>query len=369
MDKILGVINLVNEASFLKELTAHRCLASVPFGGRYRLIDFTLTNFINAGITKVAIFPRERFRALMDHLGSGKEWDLDRQTEDGLYILPPAHPNEPIKGDLQQFYDHIEMFKRSTANTVVISPGVHVNKIDFNDVIKAHRANDADVTVVYKTYDGSRVYKPLFHKCEITETGDLLDVEFFTLPKKGDPVLLETYVIDKDLLISLMETCIDNEEYSFLKDIVKAHLGDYKIKGYEFKGEMLFFHSIKSFYQCQLDLLNPDKGHSFFSEGGEVLTKIKHEAPARFGSTSSVSNSLIANGCEIDGQVENCVLFRGVKVHKGAIVKNSIIMQKGEIEEGAYIENVIADKQVTITKNRHVESQGEPRVIKKLEVM
>ena len=353
----------------MKDLTPNRCLASVRFGGRYRLIDFTLSNFINSDITKVAIFPSERFRSLMDHLGSGKEWDLDRQTGGGLYILPPIHSNDTIKGDLQSFYDHIEIFKRTPAENVIISPGVHVNKIDFNAVIQEHRQSGADITVLYKDYCGSPVQKPFYHKCEVNETGDIQDIEFFTAPKLGDHVMLETYIINKDLLISFIEECIKNEEYSFLKDVVKANLQLCKVKGYHYTDAMFFIHSTESFYQSQLQFLNPEIMQNFFNDNWEVFTKIKHEAPARFGSTSSVSHSLIANGCEIDGIVENSVLFRGVKIHRGAVVRNSIIMQKGEIKEGAYVENVIADKQVTISQHRAIKGDSEPIVIRKLEVL
>ncbi|WEG13832.1 glucose-1-phosphate adenylyltransferase subunit GlgD [Pullulanibacillus sp. KACC 23026] len=368
MDKVLGVINLVNESHYLKELTSHRCLSSVPFGGRYRLIDFTLSNFINADMTQVAIFPKERYRSLMDHLGSGKEWDLDRQTG-GLYILPPLQATDSIKGDLQQFHDHLEIFKRTCCREVIISPGIHVNKIDYNRVIRTHRENGADLTVIYKAYDGQPVHKPMYHKCELDEQGNVKDIDLFTIPKLGDPVLLETYVIKKEILIGLIEECVGNEEYSFLKDVVKAHLQSLNVMGYPFLGKMFFIHSIESFLDCQLQLLDPELSHSLFYEDWDVLTKIKHEAPARFGDSSFVSNSLIANGCEIDGTVENSVLFRGVKVHPGAFVKNSIIMQKGEIEEGAYIENVIMDKQGRISSHRTLRGHHDPILVKKSEVI
>lgn len=368
MDKVLGVINLVNENHYLRELTAHRCLASVPFGGRYRLIDFTLSNFINADLTKVAIFPRERFRSLMDHIGSGKEWDLDRQSG-GLYILPPLQSHDSVKGDLQQFHDHLELFERTICEDVIIAPGTHVNKIDFNQVIQAHRDTGADLTIVYKAYNGSPVHKPMYHKCELDQWGHVEDIDLFTIPKIGDPVLLETYVIKKEVLISLIKECVENEEYSFIKDAVKANLHALNVVGYAFEGDMFFIHSIDSFYQSQLDFLNPDLFRKFFYEGWEIFTKIKHEAPSKFGDTAKVSHSLIANGCEIEGTVENSVLFRGVKVHRGAIIKNCIIMQKVEIEAGAYLENIIIDKQVRITPGRTLISQDDPKVIKKAEVV
>ena len=365
MREVLGVINLMNEYPFLKELTSSRCLASVPFGGRYRLIDFTLSDFIHADITQVAVFAKEKYRSLMDHLGSGKEWDLDRHSG-GLYILPPLHPGERMKGDLQQFFDHIMFFQRSPANTVIISPGHHVCEMDYNDLIDFHNQNQADITVVYKEYKGTPVQKPVYHQCSITEHDNVSDIQLYTKPRTGDLVCLETYCMNKNLLVELIYKCVENDEYDLLKDVIKANLQQYRVKGYRLPGEMQFIHSIDSFYESNMAFLNQKVMHAFFNDKRDVFTKIKHEAPTRYGHGSKVSHSLIANGCDIQGVVENSILFRGVTVQKGAIVKNSIIMQKSVIEEGAIVENVITDKQAKITKEKVIKG---PKVIKKTEVI
>lgn len=368
MRNVLGVINLVNEKSILKELTHHRCLASLPFGGRYRMIDFTMSNFMNVSVSKVAIFTKDKYRSLMDHLGSGKEWDLDHRSQ-GLFILPSIHPDEKIKGDIQQFYDHLEFFQRATADTVIIAPGHHISKIDFNDVIKEHERKNADITVLYKNYDGATVKRPLYHQCSLDSDDQVRDINLYTVPKDGDHICLETYVIKKQLLIDLIKNCIEYDEYDFLKDIVKANLLNLKVQGYQFTGYMPFIHSLETYHTSNMDFLDPAILRNFFYDSWEVFTKIKHEAPAEFANSSKVSNSLIANGCIIEGTVENSIIFRGVKVKKGAVVKNSIIMQKGDIEEGARIENVITDKQVIITKNQIIASRNKPIVIKKEEVI
>ncbi|MBS4173066.1 glucose-1-phosphate adenylyltransferase subunit GlgD [Bacillus sp. FJAT-49736] len=368
MDSVVGVINLINEKPFLKELTYNRCLASVPFAGRYRMIDFTLSNFIHAQVKSVAVFTKEKYRSIMDHLGSGKEWDLDRHSG-GLFILPPIHPDQKIKGDLQQFYDHIEFFQRSIADTVIITPGHHVCKIDFNDIILQHRHHKADITVIYKKYDGTPALKPIYHGCTVNQAGEVVDIDLYTFPKNDHDICLETYVINKYVLIELIKKCVENDEYDFLKDMVKANLNKLKVMGYQFKGSMPFIHSIESFHAGNMAFLNREYADSFLDNEWTVFTKIKHEAPAKYSSTSTVSNSLIANGCEIEGTVENSIIFRGVKVKKGATVKNSIIMQKSEIGEGAYLDHVITDKQVMITNDRVVKGDEQPIVIKKAEML
>ncbi|OIK12691.1 glucose-1-phosphate adenylyltransferase subunit GlgD [Bacillus sp. MUM 13] len=368
MDNVLGIINLINEKRYLKELTSYREFAAVPFAGRYRLIDFTLSNFIHAQISQVAVFTKDNTRSIMDHLGSGKEWDLDRRSG-GLFILPPVHPDVQIKGDLQEFYNHLEFFERTSADTVIISPGHHVSKIDFNEILEEHKRNNADITVVYKDYDGEPVQKLVYHTCSVDFEDNILDLELFTSPQSGDHVCLETFVIDKAILIDLIKKCVENDEFDLLKDAVKANLNKLCVKGYHFKGEMPFIHSLETFHQSNMEFLNPEKIRSYFYDSWDVYTKVKHEAPAKYSNTSSVSHSLIANGCDIEGTVENSIIFRGVKVKKGAYVKNSIIMQKGEIEEGAHVENVITDKQVRITKDKMLIGESQPRVVKKAETI
>ncbi len=369
MENVLGIINLINEKPYLEELTSYRAMASVPFAGRYRLIDFTMANFIHAQVSQVAVFTKDHTRSIMDHLGSGKEWDLDRRSG-GLFILPPLQMDETIKGDLQPFYDHLEFFQRAdTVDSVIISPGHHVSKIDFSDVIAEHRKCEADITVLYKDYNGEPVQKLIYHTLSLDRNGTVQDIELFTAPKKGEHVCLETFVIKKDLLIELIKTCVENNEYDFLKDAVKANLHRVNVKSYHFTDYMPFIHSVETFHASNMEFLNPDLIHSYFYDSWDVYTKIKHEAPAKYSSTSRVSNTLIANGSEIEGVVENSIISRGVKIKKGAYVKNSIIMQKGVIEEGAYVENVITDKQVKITRNQTIIGEVQPRVVKKAEII
>lgn len=368
MGNVLGIINLINEKQYLKELTTHRNVASVPYAGRYRLIDFTMSNFVNSDISLVAVFPKEKYLSVMDHLGSGKEWNLDRRRS-GLFILPPIHPNELVSGDMKQFHDHLSFFKRANADTVIITPGNHVCKMDFNEVLAFHKENEADITVVYKDFPNSLVEKPVYHQCQVDGEGNIRDISLYNIPKQGDHICLETYVISKSLLINLIENCMENKECDFLKDAVKANIHQLNIKGFHFTGELPFIHSIESYHESNMKLLDPSVIQTFFNEDWSIFTKIKHEAPANYALTSNVTNSLVANGCDIEGTVENSILFRGVKVRKGAVVKNSIIMQRSEIGEGAVVENTITDKEVKITSDQVVVGEHKPKVIKKAEVI
>lgn len=364
MENVLGIINLINETHYLKGLTAHRNVASVPFAGRYRLIDFTLSNFKNAGITLVGVFPKERYLSVRDHLVAGKEWNMDRRNG-GIYILLPINPYESVVGDIKQFHDHKGFFQRANADTVIITPGHHVCKMDYNEIIDFHQQSGADVTFVFKDFPNSAVEKPIYHTCLMNNEGKVTDINLYHIPHEGDHVSLETYVIRKSTFIDLISKCAFHDEYDFLKDAIKANLHHLKVKGFHFTGDLPFIHSIKSFHASNMIFLNPNVQKNFLSEDWSISTKVKYEAPAKYSKTANVYNSFIANGCNIEGTVENSILFRGVKVRKGAVVKNSIIMEKGEIEEGAFVENVITDKEVKISNEKVVIGKRQPIVINK----
>jgi glucose-1-phosphate adenylyltransferase len=362
MDQLMGVINLGNEKELLEDLTKHRCAASVPFGGRYRLIDFTLSSFVNSGIHNVGVFATKKYRSLLDHLGSGKEWDLDRQ-KDGLFILPPHDSNGGYKGDIQHFYEHLPYFERSKEDYVLLTQGSLVWNIDFRHVLKEHKKQDADITLVYKDY--TQEQQAVYHTLDVDESEGVQNIHLDAAVKQGDNVFLHTYLMKKSLFIDVLKETFEQGKHDFIIEALLANLGRYNVQGFHFKGYMPFIHSVESFYNHSMDLLDANVLQQLFYNRGFIYTKVKHEPPAKYLQDSKVVNSLIANGCMIEGKVENSILFRGVKVHKGAVIRNSIIMQKGEIGEGAVLENVILDKDVKISKQRILKGEKTPAVIAK----
>ncbi|TLS37512.1 glucose-1-phosphate adenylyltransferase subunit GlgD [Pseudalkalibacillus caeni] len=368
MAKVIGVINLGNEREQLQELTNHRSMASVPFAGRYRLIDFTLSNMINAGVHNVAVFTRKKYRSLLDHLGSGKEWDLDRQ-QGGLFILPPPDYAMDLEGDIQHFKQNMAFFNRSRADYVLVSNGNLVWNIDFTHVFNFHEEMEADITVIFKEFNDEKVDTEKFDTLEENEQGWISSINRDVSPKPGDRVYLDTFFIKKELLLDMIQKCDEQGDNLTLVDAVKDKIDRFKIAGYHFKGYFPFIQSLESFYRHSMALLDPNVSQELFFNRGLIYTKVKHEPPAKYMELSDVQNSLIANGCVIEGTVENSILFRGVKVHKDAVVKNSIVMQKSEIGEGAYLENVILDKDVKVSPGKEIAGDNVPTVIAKSTVL
>lgn len=368
MKSLMGVINLDYEHDFLNELTYFRCGAAVPFAGRYRLVDFVISSMVNSSITDIAVFARRKYRSLMDHLGTGDPWDLDRKRG-GLFILPPDwnDPTDISQGDLQHFHNNRDFFNRGQASYVLISGSQHVCNINYDDVFQFHLENGADVTVIFKQIDNlDNEYKQC-HKIEFDKNGRVTSINN---DHENHHVSLDMLIIKKDLLMNLVDDCIAHGHDHFFRDGIMHRVAELKIFAYEYKGFHAVINSLESFYKHNLALLNPNVYRQLFSREQVILTKVKDEPPAKYLSHANVQNSLVANGCVIDGKVENSILFRGVHIEKGAVIKNSIIMQRCEIKENAHVENVILDKDITLSKDRVLIGASElPFVVAKRKVM
>ena len=349
MKQLMGVINLDHELDNLNELTYFRSGAAVPFASRYRLIDFVLSNMMRADLESVGLFVRRKYRSLMDHLGDGKSWDMNRK-HGGLFILPPDwnDPTDTSLGDLQHFHNNLDFFKRAAAKYVVFSGTQHITTMDIEDMYKYHLEKGADVTVVYKKIDQLQPEHELCQRVEVDEDHNVTSIHH---EKDHHNLYLDMFIMEKALFLERVKYSIAHGESYFFRDVIQKNRHGLKIAGYEYKGYHAVINSLESYYKNSLELLEPDNYFSLFKEN-PVQTKIKYEAPTRYLESADVSNSLIANGCIIAGKVENSVVFRGVQVRKGARITNSVIMQKCIIEENAVIENVIMDKDVHLSKDR-----------------
>lgn len=357
MENVMGVINLVNEKEGLKELTLHRHLSAVPFGGRYRLIDFPLSNMVNSGINDVAVFTKGKYRALIDHLGKGKDWDLDR-NRGGLYLLPPFNQSsDQLKGDLQYFYEHFDYFYRGKQDYVLLSNGHLIFNMDYRSAFEFHQKVGADITILYKEIENEIDEFKNCRRIQVNEQNRLLSFE------PSNKVFMEVIILEKSLLLDLIKSNIEKGLYHLIIDGIGRNLSQLQVYGYPYQGYLANIDSIQTYHQRNMDLLNPQLWKSLFFEPHQISTKVKNEPPTKYLRESNVTNTIVANGCVIEGTIENSILFRGVKVHKGAQIKNSIILQKCEIGENARLENVILDKEVRVTMGQHLKGNVESPIV------
>jgi glucose-1-phosphate adenylyltransferase len=358
MKNILGLINLHEDGELLKEIARERPLAAIPFGGRFRIIDFILSNMVNSGIQAVGIVLKQQSRSLMDHLRSGKEWDLARKR-DGLFILPPPdhihYTNSIYKGDLEHFYNQADFIRGSRQDYVLIACSHIIYNFNFYDAYQSHLENRADITVLYKEVQPCPGKS--FSQATLVSVGAdgwVTDMEVKVGKIAGGTIGLEAFIMSKELLLQIIDDCIAIGEFDLTKEGIIKNIRRYKVRGFPFRGYMAKINSIPDYYQASMELLSQDVCRELFNESGPIYTKVKDEAPVNYREQAIVSNSMVANGCIIEGRVENSLLFRGVRVHKGAIIKNSIIMQQGTVGANATLENVICDKYVTISAGKRL---------------
>ncbi|MGN0818425.1 MAG: glucose-1-phosphate adenylyltransferase subunit GlgD, partial [Candidatus Coproplasma sp.] len=342
----VGVIfSSINDEQ-VPELTKVRSKGSIPYGGRYRLVDFALSNMVNSGITTVGMITKNNYQSLMDHLGSGKEWDLARK-EGGLILLPPYSDESEIlyKNRLEALKGAMAFLKKCKEDFVVIADSDAVYKLDYSKVIEQHVAKNADITMVYHEHEEGAVKSYM-----MLETDNDDKVTSIAVNQHGDGIrkhYINVFVARTSFLLNLIQTAISRGLSSFSGDILVPGLKTYNIYGYKFEGYYQNIDSLESFFKANMDLLDKQTRKELFGNR-DVYTKVNDAPPAKFTETAKVTNSLVHDGCLIEGTVENCILFRGVKIGKGTVVKNSIIMSENVIGENCNISYVVSDKDSAI---------------------
>ncbi|MBO6116374.1 MAG: glucose-1-phosphate adenylyltransferase subunit GlgD [Ruminococcus sp.] len=349
---VLGLIFASMHDSYVSELTKQRTMGSIPFGGRYRLIDFPLSNFVNSGVSEVGVITKSNYGSLLDHLGSGRDWDLSRK-KGGLHLLPPYSQTGGIyKGRLDALAGIWGFVEHSNAKYVILSNCDVVATIDFNPVLKQHKETEADITLIYSKgiYDSTKnnCATILEFKEDNSLGGVLVDPDISGECNQW----LDMMIVSKDFLKKIVSDASSRNLYSFTREILQNKSADYKILGYEHKDFFMRIDSVQNYYRANHMLLEKDKRAALFKSKLPVYTKIGDNGPAKYGLESNIKNSLIADGCIIEGTVENSILFRGVRIGKGAVIKDSVIMQGTRIGNNCSISSVITDKNVEISDDK-----------------
>ena len=348
--KALGIIfsNIHNET--IDELTRKRTSASIPFGGRYRLIDFALSNLINANIVNVGVLAQKNYQSLMDHVGSGKDWDLSRKNG-GLVIFPPygSYKSDILYSNrLEALISIRGWIEKQKEDYVVLMDCDSANVIDLTDVLRQHINNHADITILYRS--GICTPDLASHMdLQLDETNRVVKADLKSKVGQVTNSSINVWIINRRLLQGLLEDATSQGLESFHRDILFNNIKSLKIYGHQHTGSYLHVNTMENYFKHSMSLLNEETRDKLFSiKNHRVYTKVRDSAPTRYGFDAHVENSFIADGCEIEGTVINSVLFRGVKVGKGTVIKNSILMQDTITGSNVALNYVVTDKNVTI---------------------
>lgn len=344
----------------IPELTRKRTLGSVPFGGRYRLIDFTLSSMVNSGISKVGVVTHNNYQSLLDHLGNGKDWDLARRSG-GIKILPPyiasfenAASNKFYSSRLEALMGTVNFLNRCEEDYVVMSDCDVICNIDLNKVIESHIASNAAITFIVKKADiAGHNENEKVCAVEFDENNNLTEIAERKITEGVSNIYVNMMVVKRDYLLNVIQEAIARGYKSFLYDIIIRNIGKENYKVYNYDGWYAQIGSLESYFECSMKLLDNDaRARLFGIKNYPILTKVRNSAPTRYCEGAKVINSVVAEGCIIEGTVENSIIFRGVHVGKGAVVKNSILFQDSYVCPDATLNCVIADKNVMIKDGR-----------------
>ena len=349
MKGLHGIIFSYEKENGLRELIENRVHGSVPFGGDYRIIDFILSSMVNAGITDVGVIMHGKCQSLLDHLGSGKSWDLSRNFG-GLTLLPAFAYNERSHGDgqfrgrVEALYSVMNYLRSIRQDYVVLSDSDTIINMPLEDVLARHIATGADITAVCTAAggDGQDTYFRLDGGGRITDTA-------YELYTPSGYRCLNIFVLRTELLVQLVTECISRNGYSLRRNILQEMGNRLKLYGYVYDGYAAHISTLQNYYDRSMELLDTGVRGRLFCPERPVYGKENDSPSSYIDPEGGCVNSLVADGCDIQGSVKNCVLFRNVRIEKGASVENCILFKDTVVKRGAVLRGVITDKYVTIS--------------------
>ena len=357
----LGILFPNSYDSLVPDLVGERLMASIPFASRYRLVDFILSSMVNCGIDNISVIVRKNYHSLMDHLGSGREWDLTRKNG-GLNLVPPfAEKTVKIyNGRVEALASILDFLKEQKERYVVMSDTNLAVNFDFKALINAHMESGADVTIAYqeselpKSFMEAQNIGTSFYYTLGIEDGHVTKMKINACDAGIQNFSMNIYIMDRELLIDQINTAFVRGYVYFERDILAPQLNRLDVRAYRYDGYVARISSMKSYFDENMKMLDDANVSALFSGRNPIYTKIRDDHPARYINGSKAANIMAADGCVVEGEVENSILFRGVRIGKGAKVKNCVLMQDTVVEADAEMEYVVTDKNVTITAGKRL---------------
>ncbi len=358
---VIGIIFPNSYDALIPELVSVRLMASIPFASRYRVIDFILSSMTHSGIDNVSVVVNKNYHSLMDHLGSGREWDLVRRNG-GLHIFPPFAEKQvggPYIGRAGALANLLSFLKSQKEKYVIMSDTNIVVNFDFNAMLQAHMDSGADLTIAYNEQEipkellDYQTSDRVFYYTFDVEQGRIRKVYINPKADGVQNISMNIFIIEREMLIDLVSAAYEQGRTFFMRDVIIPQLGKLNVQAYKYTGYVARISGMQSYFEENMKLLDDYNLDALFS-AAPIYTKIRGDNPTHYKDGAKIQNVMMADGCVIEGEVENSVIFRGVKVGKGAKIKNCILMQDTVIEAGANVEYLITDKNVTITAGKEM---------------
>ncbi len=343
--RALGIISFEDSTANIEGLVDHRPVPAIAFMGRYRVVDFILSNMTNSGIGNVQIYCKEKPRNLIEHLGDGKHYNINsKRGKLRLLYGEKNFSSEVYNHDVANYMLNMQYIEEDPNPYVVIAPSYFIYSLDFNDVLEQHIESKADITMCYASVKDA---KTSFLGCDVVKLDKFKTVKSIEKNRgklKNQTVSLEAYVMSKKLFIELVRKAAETSSLYWFKDVLADSVEELNVKGYQVKGYVACLNSLPEFFRVSMELIDYDKANQLFKPGWPIYTQTNDSCPTTFTENSKVKHSIVANGSVIDGTVENSIISRGVTVCKGAVVKNCILLPDAYIGENAKLDHVVVDK-------------------------
>ena len=367
---VMGII-FTNDAT-MGELTHKRTMASLPFGGRYRQVDWALSNLACAGVRHVGIISRHSYQSLMNHIGDGEEWGMELE-EGGLEFLTPYAQSTvgTYRGKLESLNNAMDFLEYGEDDLAVLIDSAVLSNVDLNDIVAKHVASGKDVTVVTKAGIANGE-KQLDLALKLNENGEVVDMVVNHAASEDYVASMDIFVMSKKFLMASVKNLIARDKFHMDRDLILGgwQRGLVTVNAYQFDGVAMYNESVEEYFANSLSLLCKDVRKDLFNGNHPIYTKVRDRVPTYYGEECEVENCLLADGCFIEGEVEDSILFRQVSIAKGAEVENCILMNDAVIGEGAELKYVILDKNVTVTPGaKLIGTKRNPIIVKRGETV
>ncbi|MDO5135002.1 MAG: glucose-1-phosphate adenylyltransferase subunit GlgD [Eubacteriales bacterium] len=355
MYRAFGIVTSSPRDVWVEGMQKHRPIGAFSFLGRYRVVDFPISNMSNSDIDRIQVYVKNKPRSLVEHVGTGRHYNINSKSGK-LQILfsEPRSLNDIHNTDIAGFIENMECIDRMHHEYVVIAPNYMVYSVDFSKTINMHVESGADITLLYHSVDNA---KEAFLGCNILNLNrqkGVLSIEPNHGSAKNRNIFMDTYIMKKTLFVELVKKAKSTSSAFTLSDIVNASCTDLDVRGVPHRGYFASITDFKSYYDANMDLIDIKTAPSLFDDEWPVYTRTNDSSPTHYYETAQIRDSVVSNGCSIEGTVEHSIIGRGCIIHKGAHVKNSIILADAEIGEGVYVENMVVDKRAKVLKVKKV---------------
>ncbi|HIZ65833.1 MAG TPA: glucose-1-phosphate adenylyltransferase subunit GlgD [Candidatus Blautia pullicola] len=371
MSSAFGIVNFSGRNIWVEGLQPYRPIGAFSFLGRYRVIDFPISNMSNSGIERIQVYIRRKPRSLTEHLGTGRHYNINSKRGK-LHILfsETGVDNDIYNNDIAAFMENMECIERVHYPYVVIAPSYMVYSMDYSKLLQTHIDSGADITLLYHSVDNA---KEAFLNCNtlnLNRQKGVLSLEANHGNAKNRNIFMDTYVMKKELFMELVQMAHKLSSMYTLADIVHDSCSELDVRGVAHHGYFASITDFKSYYNANMSLIDFKAATSLFDDEWPIYTRTNDSCPTQYFETANVKNSVVSNGCLIEGTLENSVVGRGCVIKKGAVVKNSVVLPDSIIGEDVYVENQVIDKHAKLTHVKKIVSPKEqPGYIRRNDIL